>query len=83
MGLNIKNAETERLIAQLAQLEGRNKTAVVTDAVRDRIARLRQHHDGLAERLLAIGADCAARVSPEVKALDHGDYLYDEMGLPR
>ncbi len=84
MGLNIKNAETERLIAELAQLEGRSKTAVVTEAVRDKIARLRSaRKDNLAERLLEIGRECAAHLDPETLALDHGEYLYDENGLPK
>ncbi len=84
MGLNIKNAEAERLIDLLARLEGRSKTAVVTEAVREKLERLRESdRKGLAERILAIGRDCASRMSPEALALDHGEYLYDERGLPR
>ena len=84
MGLNIKNAEAERLIDLLARLEGRSKTAVVTEAVREKLERLRESdRKGLAERILAIGRDCASRTSPEALALDHGEYLYDERGLPR
>ena len=83
MGINIKNRETERLIEELARLEGRNKTAVVTDAVREKLERLRDDRNSLAERLLAIGRECATLLSPETKALDHGAYLYDENGLPK
>jgi len=84
MGLNIKNPEAERLIAELAALEGRSKTAVVTEAVREKIARLRRRRkDDLAERLLEIGRQCAAHLDPETLALDHGEYLYDENGLPK
>ena len=84
MGLNIKNPETERLIAELARLEGRTKTAVVTEAVREKIARVRgTRKDNLAERLLEIGRQCAAQLDPERLALDHGEYLYDENGLPK
>jgi hypothetical protein len=37
----------------------------------------------LAERLLAIGRDCAARFGPEYRAIDHDAALYDAKGLPR
>ena len=37
----------------------------------------------LATRLLAIGKDCATRLSPRVKALDIEEFLYDERGLPK
>lgn len=85
MGLNIKNPETERLIAELARLEGRSKTAVVTEAVREKLERMRpaEHEASLSERLLAIGRDCASRLDAETLALDHGEYLYDEFGLPK
>ena len=38
---------------------------------------------GLAERLLAIGQDCAAHLSEPYRSIDHADLLYDERGLPR
>ncbi len=37
---------------------------------------------GLAERLLAIGKDCAERLKEPFRSADHGDLLYDERGLP-
>lgn len=84
MGLNIKNPETERLIAELALREGRSKTAVVTEAVRDRLRSLDKGDKRVfVEDLLAIGRECAASLDPEALALDHGDYLYDENGLPK
>lgn len=84
MGLNIKNPETERLIAELAQLEGRSKTAVVTEAVREKLDRLQKGRKGdFVADILAIGRECAAHLDPETLALDHGEYLYDENGLPK
>lgn len=85
VGLNIKNQETERLIAELARLEGRSKTAVVTEAVREKLERMRlgKRETSLSDRLLAIGRDCASRLDAETLALDHGEYLYDELGLPK
>ena len=31
----------------------------------------------------AIGERCAARLKPGPSAIEHGDYLYDEQGLPK
>ena len=84
IGLNIKNGETCRLIHQLAELTGESMTAAVTEAVRERLARLsRKPEQNLADRLLAIGRDCAARLGEDYRTLDHDALLYDENGLPR
>ena len=83
MGLNIKNPETERLIHELASLTGESLTTAITEAVRDRLHKVhRQRTTGLAERLLAIGADCAARLKEPYRSADHGELLYDDRGLP-
>jgi antitoxin VapB len=37
----------------------------------------------LADRLMEIGKDCAARLKGPVRSADHADLLYDERGLPR
>ena len=59
-------------------------TEAVTEAVRERLDRLRHGRSiGLADRLLAIGRDCAARLKEPYRSADHGDLLYDERGLPR
>jgi antitoxin VapB len=84
MGLNIKNEATHRLIQELASLTGESMTAAVTVAVRERLQRIRgERGDGLAERLLAIGKDCARRLKEPYRSIDHGELLYDERGLPR
>jgi hypothetical protein len=41
MGLNIKNEETQRLVRELAMLTGENMTTAVTQAVRERLERVR------------------------------------------
>ena len=41
MGLHIKSEETHRLARELARLTGESMTAAVTEAVRERIDRLR------------------------------------------
>ncbi|HWD60421.1 MAG TPA: type II toxin-antitoxin system VapB family antitoxin [Stellaceae bacterium] len=45
--------------------------------------RQKKQPETLAERLLAIGRDCAERLGPEYRAIDHDAILYDEDGLPR
>lgn len=83
MSLNIKNAETTRLIQELAALTGETQTMAVTVAVRERLERVRHLGDaGLADRLLAIGADTATRLREPWRSAGHGELLYDENGLP-
>ena len=84
MGLNIKSEETHRLVQELATLTGESMTAAVTEAVRQRLDRVRRARGvSLADRLVAIGKDCAAHLKEPFRSSDHGDLLYDERGLPR
>lgn len=84
MNLNIKNGEAHALAQQLAALTGESMTAAVTEALRERLARLRRERGGpLSDRLLAIGKDCAARLEEPFRSIEHGDLLYGEDGLPR
>jgi antitoxin VapB len=84
MSLNIKNEEAHRLAEELASLTGESMTAAVTVAVRERLERVRRKGKAnLAERLLAIGKDCAGRLREPFRSGDHADILYDEHGLPR
>jgi antitoxin VapB len=84
MALNIKNEETQKLAQELAKLTGESMTAAVTEAVRERLDRVRGEHGvGLADRLLKIGEDCAAHLREPFRSVDHGELLYDEKGLPR
>jgi antitoxin VapB len=84
MSLNIKNPETFRLAHLLAELTGETVTGAVTVSVRERLERLqRSDEQGVADRLLQIGRDTAARLPAAMREVDHGDLLYDESGLPR
>jgi antitoxin VapB len=84
MGLNIKNRETERLIKQLADMTGENMTLAVTNAVRERLDKIAQsRRESLAERLVAIGKDCAAHLKKPYRTIDHAELLYDDRGLPK
>jgi antitoxin VapB len=84
MGMNIKNEETYKLTKQLAKLTGESLTTAVTEAVRERLVRVRSERgEDLAERLLVIGRDCAAHLKKPFRTIDHGEMLYDDRGLPR
>ena len=81
--MNIKNKEANQLARQLAKLTGESLTLAVTEAVRERLDRVRSEHGvDLAERLLLIGRDCAAHLKEPFRSIDHDDMLYDDRGLP-
>jgi antitoxin VapB len=83
MGLNIRNEEAHRLARELAQRTGETMTAAVTTAVRERLDRIRREQgESLADQLLALGRDCAARLKEPIRSADHAALLYDEHGLP-
>ena len=82
MSLNIKSVQTHKLVQELAELTGESMTAAVTEAVRERLIRLRRDKGkGLADRLMEIAADTGPRFKEPYKSIDHGDLLYDELGL--
>lgn len=86
MSLNIKNKETCQLAEELARLTGETKTSAVTIALRERLARekqLRNKKIKLAEELHIIGQRCANLLKPGPTAIEHGELLYDEQGLPK
>lgn len=81
MSLNIKNEHTHQLVVELARLTGETQTAAVTTAVSERLERVRHLRGaGMADRLLAIGRDVAARTTGPVP--DHDELLYGPDGLP-
>ena len=83
MSMNIKNKEANQLARQLSKLTGESLTFAVTEAVRERLDRVRSERGvDLAERLLLIGRDCAAHLKEPFRSIDHDDMLYDDRGLP-
>lgn len=83
MALNIRNAETERLAAELAGQTGETKTEAVTRALRERLARVRRERHGrsLADQLESIAAHCAGLPIRDARGPD--EILgYDDRGLP-
>jgi antitoxin VapB len=80
MSLNIKNEETHRLAEELAQITGESMTAAVTEAVRERLARVKRK--GMAQRIMKIAKESAALLKGKPLP-DHAELLYDEKGLPK
>jgi antitoxin VapB len=85
--LNIKNAETYRLVKALADHTGESMTEAVTVAVRERLERIaptrsEEEIEAEVQRILTIAADFGSRFPPGYleKAFDD---LYDEDGLPK
>lgn len=84
MSMNIKNKDAHRLARELADLTGESMTEAVTEALRERLERIRREKPGsLAERLMQIGRDASKHFDPSFKSEDHADMLYDERGLPK
>ncbi len=85
MGLNIKNEETCKLAADLARLTGETMTGAITVALQERLEREKRLRDAdvRAQKLRAIAERCAKLLDPGPPAVEHGDMLYDERGLPR
>jgi antitoxin VapB len=84
MSLNIKDEKAHRLARELARLTGESMTAAVSEAIRERLERVRGNsRKDMAERLLDIGRDCAAHLKEPYKSMDVDELLYDEKGLPK
>lgn len=85
MGLNIKNEETCRLAGELARLTGETMTGAITVALRERLEREKRLRDAdvRAQKLRKIAERCAKLLGPGPSAVEHGEVLYDERGLPR
>jgi antitoxin VapB len=83
VSLNIKDPQAHKLARTLAKETGETMTRAVTEALRERLERVRrqQRPEVRAADLLSIGRRCAKALKR--KPLDHGALLYDERGLPR
>ncbi|NMG41578.1 transcription factor [Chelativorans sp. ZYF759] len=82
MSLNIKDPEAHRLASAIARATGQSMTRVVTEALRERLARIEgRKRKASVEELLAIADRSAALVKRPY--VDHAELLYDENGLPK
>lgn len=88
MQLNLKDAETNVMVARLAALTRTNKTVAVREAVRARLAEVEAAREAdIARRLAEVQALTKAFVDSLPKPLptqaELDDWMYDENGLPR
>lgn len=83
MALNIKSEEAHRLARELAEATGESMTSAVTQALEERLARLRRSgaRIGLREAVGEIQAFVAALPDRDTRSAE--EILgYDERGLP-
>jgi len=83
--LNIKNEETVRLAKELAAIEGKSLTTVVTEALREKLDRERvpQINEERIQYWIDYGKRVRETADPEWLTHDQIADLYDdELGLP-
>ena len=84
MALNIRNKETERLAAMLAEVTGETKTEAVRRALEERLERARRRHRrrSLIDEINEIADHCSSLPVLDDRTPD--EILgYDSIGLPR
>ena len=85
MSFKPENDEMLRLAGELASLTGETVDEAVNVALRERLERVR-HERSVEERLQrirAISQRTARMLRDGPSAVEHGDFLYDERGLPK
>lgn len=85
MALSLKDKETDRLAREVASLTGETLTDAVRTALAERLARERLRRGqpaGLAERLAALGRECAALPDFDTRTPDE-IVGYDDTGMWR
>jgi antitoxin VapB len=82
--LNIKNAETVRLVRELSQRTGQSMTEAITLAVKAQLEQERSNpRAGLAEWLMQLSRETSALMNDGRTSKELMDELYDpETGLP-
>lgn len=82
MSLNIKDPEAHRLAQAIARATGESMTRVVTEALREQLAKIeKRQNKASVEDLLTIADRAAAHLRGSYA--DHAVLLYDEHGLPK
>jgi len=87
MSLNIKNPDAYRLAKELAAATGESMTQAVTEAIRERLVRLRSEHEGdvaaRSARIMELAKVIHDGAPPGYWDQDFDELLYDELGLPK
>ncbi|MEY2942753.1 MAG: hypothetical protein RLY97_767 [Pseudomonadota bacterium] len=79
--INIKNAQARALVDEIVLRTGESLTEAITAALQKRLFDLTRE-ERLA-RVRAISEECARRLVEPWKSIDHGELLYDELGMPK
>ena len=85
MSYKLGNDEIQRLAGEIANLTGETVDEAVNVALRERLERVR-HERSVEERLRrmrVITERTARKLRDGPSAVEHGDLLYDERGLPK
>jgi len=87
--VNIKNAETTRMIRELADLEGVSLVVAVTEAVKEKLEKEKAEREAgkprksRSELLMEFAKEYTARVKDPIHSWEIDSLLYDEDGLPK
>jgi antitoxin VapB len=80
MGLNIKNGRVHELARTLSEATGKSMTAVIEDALEEKLRRLREEEDRENQITEVLAFIKSLGPPPPGLTSDHSD-LYDEHGL--
>ena len=85
MSLKIENEETQRLAGELASITGETIPEAVSVALKERLERERcaRSVETRIEEMRAVSQRTARMLRDGPSAVEHGDLLYDERGLPK
>ena len=83
MSPNIKDLEAHKLAQQLAEATGETMTSVVTEALHEKLLRVRKKQTKTltVKEMLAIGKKIRSQIKGPI--INHAELLYDEKGLPK
>ena len=79
----ISEALPHDVLLWLGDVDNPNRVGIIRTEKRDTDLELSEEEAALVADLHAIGLQCAAQLRPGPSAVEHGDFLYDEQGLPR
>ena len=79
----ISEALPHDVLLWLGDVDNPNRVGIRRTEKRDAGMDLSEEEAALVADLHAIGLRCAAQLRPGPSAVEHGDFLYDEQGLPR
>ena len=79
--LNIKNAETHALAAEVARRTGKTMAEAVNDSLKMHLRVLTKEERRA--RVIEIMNELKPLWKEPWKSMEHGDLLYDDLGLPK